>query len=55
MEILDVILNVFGAILALIVFIGLCLIVAGLIMGFIGVGFCDIEYDEDDDRKPPLV
>lgn len=43
-------------IIQMVVFAGLTIVVvvciAGLVLGLLGVGLCDIEYDEEDDRPP---
>lgn len=37
------------AVLGVILVIGVICIV-GMVLGFLGIGFCDIEFDDEDDR-----
>lgn len=54
MEIIEAIIQVILMIGSALLLLALILIVAALVLGVLGLGICDIEYDEDD-RKPPLV
>lgn len=55
MEIIEAIIQVVLMIGSALLFLVLILIVAALVLGVLGLGVCDIEYDEDNDHKRPLV